>query len=176
MKMKSILVKCSIGTAMACALSLSQAVPIDAWTLPNGARVLFVKSQAVPIVDVAVNFDAGSRRDPDKKSGLAAMTCGMLKKGVKGEGDGAGSLRLLGAAGGAAGVATGGATAVLAGAAALAGLPASAAGAVLPVDGGCHQGLYHSSLRCSGVSAGNSGLGSAMMTRLSSCRRRKAPA
>jgi zinc protease len=70
-----------------CLLALSawggaQAAPITAWTLPNGARVLFVESHAVPIVDVSVSLDAGARRDPLGQSGLAGMTCAMLSRGV----------------------------------------------------------------------------------------------
>ncbi len=82
MNRTSIFTKTSLLLFFACAMSAAQAAPVDAWTLPNGARVLFVKSHAVPIVDIAVNLDAGARRDPQNQSGLAAMTCGMLRKGV----------------------------------------------------------------------------------------------
>lgn len=59
------------------------ALRIAAWTLDNGARVLFVESHAVPIVDVNIDFDAGSRRDPPGKAGLAAMTNQLLATGVR---------------------------------------------------------------------------------------------
>jgi zinc protease len=55
---------------------------IQAWTLENGARVLFVESHSVPIVDVNVAFDAGSRRDPEGKAGTAALTNELLVNGV----------------------------------------------------------------------------------------------
>ena len=41
------------------------ALDIKGWTLENGARVLFVESRSVPIVDISIEFDAGSRRDPE---------------------------------------------------------------------------------------------------------------
>ena len=62
----------------------SAVLPIEQWTAPSGARVLFVRAPAIPMVDVAVVFDAGSRRDPAQRSGLAALTAGMLDAGVPG--------------------------------------------------------------------------------------------
>jgi zinc protease len=47
---------------------------IQHWTLDNGARVYFVESRAIPVVDVNLDFDAGSRRDPAGKAGLASLT------------------------------------------------------------------------------------------------------
>lgn len=58
------------------------ALPIQSWTLPNGARVLLVEHHAIPIIDIHLDFDAGSRRDPKGKSGLAALTNGMLAHGI----------------------------------------------------------------------------------------------
>lgn len=62
------------------------AQPIQSWSLPNGARVLFVETHAIPVVDISVSFDAGSRRDPQGKSGLAAMTREMMERGVDASG------------------------------------------------------------------------------------------
>lgn len=58
------------------------ALKIQSWTLPNGARVLFVENHSIPILDVNVEFDAGSRRDPEGKSGTAALTNAMLARGL----------------------------------------------------------------------------------------------
>ncbi len=45
-------------------LSLSaQALDIKTWKTDNGVEVLFVESHALPIVDVRLNFKAGSSRD-----------------------------------------------------------------------------------------------------------------
>jgi len=65
-----------------CAFSHA-AVQIQSWTLSNGARVLFVENHSLPILDVSVDFDAGSRRDPAGKSGTAAMTNAMLARGIR---------------------------------------------------------------------------------------------
>lgn len=59
------------------------ALNIESWTLDNGARVLFVESRAIPVLDVSVDFDAGSRRDPMGRSGTAALTNAMLARGVR---------------------------------------------------------------------------------------------
>src|SRR6476469_9843571 len=68
-----------------CAGSAHAALKIDTWTLPNGTRVLFVESHAIPVVDLSVEFDAGERRDPRNKAGLAALTNAMLARGVHDE-------------------------------------------------------------------------------------------
>ena len=60
---------------------------VQAWTLDNGARVLFVEARDVPILDVAVEFRAGSGFDPSERSGLAAMTQHLARFGAGGLGD-----------------------------------------------------------------------------------------
>jgi len=42
-----------------------------------------VQSPAIPMLDVQIDFDAGSRRDPADKAGLASVTASMLSKGVR---------------------------------------------------------------------------------------------
>jgi zinc protease len=59
------------------------ALPIQHWTQPSGVAVYLVESPAIPMVDVQVDFDAGSRRDPADKAGLASVMAGMTGKGVK---------------------------------------------------------------------------------------------
>ena len=63
------------GNAMA-------ALKIQSWTLENGARVAFVENHSIPILDLSVEFDAGARRDPADKAGLAALTDAMLARGI----------------------------------------------------------------------------------------------
>jgi zinc protease len=58
------------------------AIPIQTWTLPNGAKVFLVESPSIPMVDVQLDFDAGSRRDPADKAGLAGMTAHMAGMGI----------------------------------------------------------------------------------------------
>lgn len=55
---------------------------IQSWMLANGARVLFVENHSIPILDVSVEFDAGSRRDPEGKAGMADLTNAMLARGL----------------------------------------------------------------------------------------------
>ncbi len=64
--------------------SARAALPIEQWTTSSGARVLFVRAPSIPMFDVRVDFDAGSRYDPPAKAGLAALTQGMLLRGAKG--------------------------------------------------------------------------------------------
>lgn len=62
--------------------SAHAALDIQSWTLANGARVLFVENHTIPILDISVEFDAGARRDPADKSGLASLTNQMLSHGI----------------------------------------------------------------------------------------------
>ncbi|CAN5696525.1 pitrilysin family protein [soil metagenome] len=58
------------------------AIPIQTWKQASGTQVYLVESPAIPMVDVQIDFDAGSRRDPADKAGLASVTAGMTSKGV----------------------------------------------------------------------------------------------
>ena len=57
-------------------------VKIEHWTSPSGARVYFVESRVLPMLDVQVDFAAGSMFDPAGKSGLAALTRSALDLGA----------------------------------------------------------------------------------------------
>ena len=50
---------------------------VESWHSKNGAKVLFVPSPGLPMVDIRVVFDAGSARDTDKP-GLAVFTNALL--------------------------------------------------------------------------------------------------
>ena len=56
---------------------------LQQWTLPGGAQVWLAESPAIPMVDVQVDFDAGSRRDPAAKAGLAAASASMMSRGLR---------------------------------------------------------------------------------------------
>jgi zinc protease len=58
-------------------------IPIENWTQPNGAQVFLVQSPAIPMVDVRLEFDAGARRDPMGKAGLASVMAASLADGVR---------------------------------------------------------------------------------------------
>ena len=62
--------------------SVLAGVNIEHWVSPSGARVYFVETHALPILDVQVDFAAGSMFDPQGKSGLAALTRGQLDLGA----------------------------------------------------------------------------------------------
>lgn len=66
---------------------LHAAPPIEHWQHANGARVYLVRSPAIPMLDVQIDFDAGARRDPPGQAGLAHAMALMLDKGVRAEGD-----------------------------------------------------------------------------------------
>ncbi|WP_062481448.1 M16 family metallopeptidase [Variovorax boronicumulans] len=70
-------------TAMFGMGSAQAALPIQHWTLANGAKVYLVSTNALPIVDVQIDFDAGSRRDPAAQAGLASTSAAMVEKGVR---------------------------------------------------------------------------------------------
>ena len=50
---------------------------IQQWQTPEGAKVLFVKTQGLPILDVSLSFDAAASRDGDKP-GLAHLTNALI--------------------------------------------------------------------------------------------------
>ncbi|HEY5993007.1 MAG TPA: pitrilysin family protein [Gallionellaceae bacterium] len=75
----ALLAACSLYAANACATPR-----IQHWQAPSGAQVYFVEDHSLPMLDVAVNFHAGSGFDAPDKSGLAALTQGMLDHGADG--------------------------------------------------------------------------------------------
>ncbi len=58
------------------------ALPIQHWTQASGAQVYLVESHGIPMLDVQIDFDAGDRRDPADKSGLATVVSNMSGKGI----------------------------------------------------------------------------------------------
>lgn len=66
----------------ALALPALAAPHIQDWRTGSGARVLFVAAHENPIVDVQLSFDAGNRRDPADKPGVAELTLGLLDAGT----------------------------------------------------------------------------------------------
>lgn len=62
------------------------ALPIEHWVRPDGVRVYLVRSDALPMLDVRLEVDGGSRRDPPGRAGLAAATARMLASGIAAHG------------------------------------------------------------------------------------------
>ncbi len=59
-------------------------LPIQHWQTTHGARVYFVATRNLPMLDVSVDFPAGSAYDTREKSGVAALTQYLLKLGADG--------------------------------------------------------------------------------------------
>jgi zinc protease len=57
------------------------ALDINKWNTKNGVRVLFVESHDLPMIDVRVNFKAGSSRDGDL-SGVSRLVNALLVDGT----------------------------------------------------------------------------------------------
>lgn len=72
------MIACVLGAWAA----LAQAGPkIEHWTAPSGARVFFVESRVVPIVDIQIDFAAGGAYAPEGKAGVAGLTRSLLDMG-----------------------------------------------------------------------------------------------
>ncbi len=82
------------GLLLGLPLAAQAAIAIQHWQTPQGARVYFVESHELPMLDIAVDFRAGSARDPAGKSGLARLTHGLLDQGAGGLSDTAIAHRL----------------------------------------------------------------------------------
>jgi zinc protease len=70
-----------------CMVNAEAAVHIQHWQTKTGAEVYFVENHDLPIVDLSVNFAAGSARDTTQKSGLAGITKYMMTLGAAGLSD-----------------------------------------------------------------------------------------
>ncbi|MHB1187273.1 M16 family metallopeptidase [Thiobacillus sp.] len=68
-------------------LSAQAALTLQHWQTAQGARVIFVESHELPMLDIAVDFPAGSARDPAGKAGLGQLTHGLLDQGAGGLSD-----------------------------------------------------------------------------------------
>jgi zinc protease len=55
---------------------------IQHWVTPQGARVYFVENHDLPMLDVSVDFAAGSARDTRERAGLASLTRHLMTLGA----------------------------------------------------------------------------------------------
>jgi zinc protease len=69
--------------AVVFAATPSHALDIKKMTLSNGATLLVSEQHQLPMVTVMIEFDAGTRRDPKGKEGLAELTARCLSQGTK---------------------------------------------------------------------------------------------
>lgn len=58
------------------------AAPVASWTTDQGARVYFIETHTLPIVDVQVLFLAGSAFDPADKPGVASLMASLMDQGA----------------------------------------------------------------------------------------------
>ncbi len=73
-------------SAVLFATSVSATPQIGRWETSNGARVLYVHTPEIAMVDIRVIFDAGSARDGEQ-GGIASMTNGLLSTGAGDRGE-----------------------------------------------------------------------------------------
>ena len=66
---------------LAAALPAEARVQIEHWTTQSGVRAYFVETHTLPIVDVAVEFAAGSAYDTRERAGMGQLTLALLKGG-----------------------------------------------------------------------------------------------
>ncbi len=83
---RALLGACALTACLTVAGGAHAAAPIEHFTLPSGAQVWFAASPSIPMLDVQLDFDAGTRRDPAAKAGLADATALMATKGVRAKG------------------------------------------------------------------------------------------
>jgi zinc protease len=84
-----VLARRSLGAALSAlavslALPAAAGLPIEQWHTRGGAQVLFVENRNLPMLDVSVEFPAGSSRDTPATSGLAGMTLRTMRLGAGG--------------------------------------------------------------------------------------------
>lgn len=77
------LVTILVAGLVAATTSGAWALDIKRMQLSNGAVLLVSEQHQLPMVTAAIAFDAGSRRDPVGKEGLAALTAESLGEGTK---------------------------------------------------------------------------------------------
>ena len=67
---------------LAAVLPAQAAIPIEHWTHASGARIYLVASPSIPMLDVQIDMDGGSRRDPVSQAGLASATASQMSAGL----------------------------------------------------------------------------------------------
>jgi zinc protease len=82
MRQAAVLVLAAASTVML-SVSASHALEIQRATLSNGAVLLVSEQHQLPMVSIAIAFDAGSRRDPADHAGLAELTAASLEQGTQ---------------------------------------------------------------------------------------------
>ncbi len=82
MSARTLMLLTGLLVSLVVALPARAGLDIQHWSTPDGARVYFVENHDLPMLDVSVEFSAGSARDSRDKSGLAVMTNRLLRLGA----------------------------------------------------------------------------------------------
>src|SRR2546422_2142832 len=82
MRVRSIIGAVLLGASLAAALlGQSGQIPYEAFTLPNGLRVIYSEDHSTPIVSVDVWYNTGSRNERAGRSGFAHLFEHMMFEG-----------------------------------------------------------------------------------------------
>lgn len=72
-----------IGLALLLFASSAKAIlPIETLDTVKGAKAYLIQTKSLPIIDVEVSIDAGSRYDPENKNGLASLAAQLSTLGA----------------------------------------------------------------------------------------------
>jgi zinc protease len=80
---QAVIMLVAAASAVALSVSTSHALEIKRTQLNNGALLLVSEQHQLPMVSIDIAFDAGSRRDPAGREGLAELTAAALEQGTK---------------------------------------------------------------------------------------------
>jgi len=82
--MMNILKSLILIATLVLATTVNAAVKIQHWQTSSGSQVYFVENHDLPILDMSVNFPAGSSRDTKQTSGVAGVTKYLMTLGADG--------------------------------------------------------------------------------------------
>jgi zinc protease len=74
----------ALTAAITISTATNAAVKIQHWQTSSGSEVYFVENHDLPIIDMSINFPAGSARDTKATSGVAGVTRYMMTLGADG--------------------------------------------------------------------------------------------
>ena len=78
---------CALGLSAIAPAVAADSLAIEHWTQPSGARVYLLAQSQASDLQIQVDFDAGSRRDPQDQPGLAVLGAVLAVEGVHAQGE-----------------------------------------------------------------------------------------
>lgn len=82
LKIKKSILQAVGAVAILFAGSAHALLPIETLDSVKGAKAYLIQTKSLPIIDVEVSIDAGSRYDPEQKSGLASLAAQLMTLGA----------------------------------------------------------------------------------------------